>query len=311
MMSQLQEYPLIRSDILSGWHSITRRLTLRRGMARISAALCRRLLPPYCITRSAYRHFMAISSRDGDEACALCGCLARHVTGFIWNFLRPGDIFIDGGANIGQVTLLAASRVGPLGKVLAYEPNRIVARRLSLACQANHYGWVTLREVALGSQSGVVSFCAASNSQLSSLFELPERLGTYQKTVTQMVVLDDELALLGLENKPVTMVKLDLEGGELEALSGMSTLLSGKIPPVAVVELNTQCRAEGKAVVKQIVDWFYGRGLEGFIIEPRNIYLANEPPHLTRLQTLPEIVADAIFICPETPDYQRLLALVH
>jgi hypothetical protein len=126
-----------------------------------------------------------------------------------------------------------------------------------------------------------------------------------------MAVLDDELEFFSLENKPVAMVKLDLEGGELEALSGMNTLISREVPPVVVVELNTQCRSDGKAVVEQIVDWFYGRGFEGFIIQPKNIYLANEPSHITRLHTLPEIVADAVFICPRSPDYKRILPFVH
>ena len=43
--------------------------------------------------------------------------------GFMKDYLRPGDNFIDGGANIGLYTILAASLVGNNGKVVAFEPS--------------------------------------------------------------------------------------------------------------------------------------------------------------------------------------------
>src|SRR5437764_646700 len=44
--------------------------------------------------------------------------------------LSPGDVVVDGGANVGLFTLVAANRVGPAGKVIAFEPGRGV--RMSL-----------------------------------------------------------------------------------------------------------------------------------------------------------------------------------
>ena len=51
--------------------------------------------------------------------------------------LRPGDTFIDVGANIGFFSLMAARLVGQAGKVLAFEPNRSVCKRLRHACEMN------------------------------------------------------------------------------------------------------------------------------------------------------------------------------
>ena len=42
---------------------------------------------------------------------------------FLNHFLRPGDVFVDVGANIGLFTLIAAARVGPAGRVVAFEPH--------------------------------------------------------------------------------------------------------------------------------------------------------------------------------------------
>ena len=45
-----------------------------------------------------------------------------HVTEVMCTFLKPGIVFVDIGANIGYYTLLAASRIGHEGKVIAFEP---------------------------------------------------------------------------------------------------------------------------------------------------------------------------------------------
>src|SRR5256885_3164883 len=46
-----------------------------------------------------------------------------HVTRVMLPLLRPGTVIVDIGANIGYYTLLAASRIGSTGKVIAFEPS--------------------------------------------------------------------------------------------------------------------------------------------------------------------------------------------
>ena len=59
------------------------------------------------------------------ELCRLIYCRNFEVAEreFVNRFLRPGDVFVDVGANIGLFTLIAASRVGPTGRVIAFEPS--------------------------------------------------------------------------------------------------------------------------------------------------------------------------------------------
>ena len=159
----------------------------------------------------------------------------------------------------------------------------------------NQYSWVTVRQVALGSQAGQVSFYVAENSQLSSLFEFPHRLGPYQEVRCEVVRLDDELAQLHFQAGQIALVKLDLEGGELEALRGMDTLLKADDPPVFMIELNTTCRPDGKQAVGQIVERFRSLGYQGLIIDPQKVYRGYRPPRLRPLQELPELLADALF----------------
>jgi len=254
---------------------------------------------------------MAIHAEDYNEACALCDCLDRHLTNFVYTFLQPGDIVIDGGGNIGEFSLLAACKVGRSGKVLVYEPNHVVASRLELSCDLNHYAWMSIRPVALGSRSGAVAFYVANNSQLSSLFELDHRLGPHREVRCEMVRLGDELSRFGLEREPVALVKLDLEGGELDALQGMMTLLKAKAPPAFMVELNVLCRPDGKEAVRQIIEMFRGLGYQDFSIKRARVYRGDEPPSLIPLRGLPEVLADALFIHPKSRVYARLSRYLH
>ena len=68
---------------------------------------------------------------------------------FISECVRPGDTFVDIGANIGMITLLAARLVGPEGTVEAFEPNPDVYRRLSHNVQCNMLNNVSLHAVGL------------------------------------------------------------------------------------------------------------------------------------------------------------------
>jgi len=52
---------------------------------------------------------------------AFFGLFEPNLTYFARSVLKPGDIFIDVGANIGYYTILAATQVGPAGKVYAIE----------------------------------------------------------------------------------------------------------------------------------------------------------------------------------------------
>src|SRR4029079_6403356 len=61
---------------------------------------------------------------------------------FIKRYLRPGDAFIDAGANVGIYTLFAAQLVGPSGSVIAFEPDPGAADRLRENVDRNGQTWV-------------------------------------------------------------------------------------------------------------------------------------------------------------------------
>lgn len=139
-----------------------------------------------------------------------------HVTAAMCPLLMPGKVFLDVGANIGYYTLLAASRVGDRGKVIAFEPaaeNQTLLRR-SLA--ANRLNNVDLHPFAVADVNGIVGYgMDDSNGRVDP--------GDPAASPLQVsaVTLDTFLA-----NEPrIDVVKMDIEGAEDRALRGMSSVI--------------------------------------------------------------------------------------
>lgn len=148
---------------------------------------------------------------------------------FIRRYLRPGDGFIDGGANIGTYSLLAAKIVGPSGRVEAFEPDRIAALRLRENITLNGLSSVKVHEAALSDAPGRFRFAQGwdVSNRLVSLDE------TGIKTAeVETIRLDDYLE----PNIVYKMAKLDLEGSELAALRGARNHIVAANPPVWQLE---------------------------------------------------------------------------
>ena len=68
--------------------------------------------------------------------------------------LRPGDVFLDIGANVGMATLTGARAVGSSGQVIAFEPNPQVAAVLTESVRRNRLNNVTIHAAAFGPRVG-------------------------------------------------------------------------------------------------------------------------------------------------------------
>ena len=148
---------------------------------------------------------------------------------FVSRFLRPGDGFIDGGANIGTYSLLAASIAGPSGRVEAFEPDPIAASRLRENVALNALTNVHVYEVALTDIRGRVRFAQGldvSNRMVSSSET------ALQTADVEAVRLDECLD----RRAAYMMAKLDLEGAEPSALRGAKKHLVAANPPVWQLE---------------------------------------------------------------------------
>ncbi len=137
------------------------------------------------------------------------------------NLVRSGDIFIDVGANVGLITILAARLVGPSGSVYSFEPDPKALPSLRDHVKVNTLTNVRVFEVGLSDREGQATLVEALNAlRWVSLSGLSEE--EHGDTI-RLVRGDDVLTDLDL-SRPV-ILKIDVEGHELHALRGLSRLL--------------------------------------------------------------------------------------
>jgi FkbM family methyltransferase len=177
-------------------------------------------------------HGSAVAFATGTAERPLQDALEREV--------KTGATFFDVGANVGFVTILAARLVGPSGRVVAFEPvpENVAAIRENLAL--NGIDWVDVRQTAVGRAAGSASFIVSDVSAFSRLASVNVPSGARESIEVVVSSIDELMSAGGLPAPDV--VKIDIEGAELEAIEGMRHTL-GEHRPVLLCEVH-DCNAE-------------------------------------------------------------------
>jgi FkbM family methyltransferase len=137
--------------------------------------------------------------------------------------IRPGDIVVDGGSNVGFLALLAATKLRGSGRVIAFEPDPNTFLLLQTNIRHNGFSDVIRAErLALTDNEGMYDFSVDTDEpMLSSL--IPRQANSSPMVRVKGVRLDGFLAASGLERADI--IKLDLEGAEPMALEGACAVL--------------------------------------------------------------------------------------
>ncbi|MBI4507921.1 MAG: FkbM family methyltransferase [Chloroflexi bacterium] len=172
---------------------------------------------------SGYR--MALNPTDYVERCVyFFGYYELAFARWLEGRLRPGMVFCDVGAHVGQYTLMAAAAVGEAGRVYAFEPEPRNFGRLRSNVELNGFRNVFLHQCAVSDVSGGATFYVHSggnfNSGNHSLRPDPD-LAHPQAIVVRTVTLADAL----LHAPKIDMIKIDVEGAEMLVLRGAEAIL--------------------------------------------------------------------------------------
>lgn len=168
------------------------------------------------------------------------GYYSREIVALLKKCIKPGMTVLDVGANIGEISLVAANLVGNDGKVIAYEPVTSIADKLQTHVSLNDLTQIQVQRVGLSSKNQtnvpIYGSCGQDvkddHNGLASLFgqNKDEAIVEYINITT----IDDSVASLGLSN--IDLIKIDIEGGEYECLLGAEKILK-KYRPMLVVEV--------------------------------------------------------------------------
>ncbi|MEJ7783923.1 MAG: FkbM family methyltransferase [Solirubrobacteraceae bacterium] len=198
--------------------------------------------------------------------------------------LLPGDVFVDGGANIGLFTLRAATVVGSTGRVVACEPGPGTMTLLRANAQRNDFGMVDLHEVALSDASGIASFTIFEDgSGLASFAPQPAGGRAVDVTVT---TLDSVTSRFGDQ---VALVKLDVEGTEVKALRGASALIA-RSAPLFLIEVEPDHLARQGASIEDLMGVLQPHGYEAYAITPRAHLVRHDGPWCAPDPACPNLV---------------------
>jgi FkbM family methyltransferase len=143
---------------------------------------------------------------------------------FLRRSLKPGNIFLDVGANGGIYTVIAAKQVGSEGHVYAFEPGERELELLRHNIKINNLTNVTVVECAVSDKSGSAKFAVVKDGALNSLANLnrAEQQIEHWRTVITMS-LDDFMKTYSCPR--VDFIKIDVEGAERLVLDGSKNLL--------------------------------------------------------------------------------------
>jgi FkbM family methyltransferase len=224
---------------------------------------------------------MVVDTRDSLLAPWLLmdGLWEAHVTGWLHDILRPGQVFVDAGANIGYFTLLGARLVGRSGRVVAVEAHSGLFDLLRRNVVMNgHRDVVILWPRAAWSEPARLKFHQrvnyAANSSLGTVAtsDLAD-LGDSEDVVEVEAVPLDEL-LAGLER--VDVMKVDVEGAEVHAFAGLSRTISANPDMIIMFEWSPEQLRQVGSEPAQLVDMLTDYGLGFRLLEEDLVTIAGE-----------------------------------
>jgi FkbM family methyltransferase len=198
---------------------------------------------------------------------------------FVARTLSQGMVFVDGGANDGLYSILAGHYVGHSGRVLAVEPSSRECQRLHANVALNQLDNVLLEQVALGEEPGESYLAVAGIGREVLNAVLPRHTSDSTQAGGESVHVETIDALVrrhGFER--VDVIKLDIEGSEVDALLGAKETIR-RFRPVMLIEAEEDRLATLDRTVDDLVALLeqHDYGIWVFDKETAQLRLARRP----------------------------------
>ncbi len=160
-----------------------------------------------------------------NAAMAVAGWYEPPISEILTSLCRPGACVVDVGANVGWYTFLAAQRVGPTGRVLAFEPEPENFALLSESLRDNPRPQVRVWAEAVSDHDGEETLFLSDEA--ASFHSTARHVGTRSLTVRSLRI---DTVVHDLALPSVDVLKIDVEGGEPKVLRGaLDSLRAGRV----------------------------------------------------------------------------------
>ena len=190
------------------------------------------------------------------------GYYEKELRDLLKQIVKPNDVFIDIGANIGYFSLLIAHHF-PSAKVISFEPVADPFKKMNENISLNNIENIITVNAAAGEVNEEKElFVSAPDNLGMSSFQQPENYSGY-KEIVKVVSIDEWFKRSGLSK--IDIVKLDIEGSELAALRGMKEVLQN-CRPLLIVEINPETLSMFNLKPFYIYDYLEQHGFKRFLI---------------------------------------------
>ena len=181
---------------------------------------------------------------------------------FLYSFLKEGMIFFDLGAFHGIYSVVASRKVGMRGKVVAFEPARKKRVILTANLFLNRIKNVRVESCVLTSKTNELTFYVVGdgNTMFDSL-KKPITKYHLREVKVKGITIDEYCSQNGIAR--IDMMKIDIEGGELEAFCGASKVLNVYRPLIICEVLDIATYSWGYKA-REIIHFLKGIGYEWF-----------------------------------------------
>jgi FkbM family methyltransferase len=190
---------------------------------------------------------MTISVRrleEHEKMLSVLGVCDLIVTESLWRLTQPGELAVDVGANIGYMSSILAKRVGSSGSVYAFEAHPEIFKELKHNVkrweQDNNINNISIQNLAVSDKSGFLKLGVPEafnqNRGISSIVTDNDEIANKSSVLTVQASTLDEF----LVDKNVGVLKIDVEGHEIQVLKGAENLLkTGRIRDCVFEEHNS------------------------------------------------------------------------
>lgn len=259
-------------------------------------------VPYSAVVRTRFGFRLMIDAPDL-VACTIymTGQWEPYLTAYIRQCLKPGDIFVDVGANIGYHSLLAARIVGPTGRVYSIEASPSIYARLAENIRLNRCRNIEPLHAVVADTPGEAAIWLGPPQHRGHSTTVP-RLATAEGMHFEARVRADTIAsLVGPEVlRRARLVKIDVEGAERAVLA---PVLNGSAAvghdTEWLVELTPGYCTGGQSDADWIFDSFMSMGYVAHVLPNAyevGCYLARpRAPQLQAVEKMPQHQADVLF----------------
>lgn len=181
-----------------------------------------------------------------------------EVVNFLLRAVRPGDHCIDAGANIGFFTLLMAALAGEKGHVDAFEPGTNNIAYLKYNIKDSGFNNISLWQNALWSHSGrTLPLYLYGHGGYDSLKMID---------ANETPSLPVETISLDATDVTCSVVKMDIEGAEVEALLGAKNMFDSGSVKYCVCEINEHALGRFDRTIEDVFSFFEKRYYDRFML---------------------------------------------